>query len=119
MSNVPSDYQQAFIKKPTEPYCTTRAKCVALIGYFSLLGWVVAMIIYDKKHSDFASFHLRQSIGLIITGSMLLLIPLIGWVLNLGIIYLWALGFYSAMKEQEYKVPLLGDFYQKHLDFIQ
>lgn len=119
MPSVPSEHEHVFVKKSPVSHCSKRAKVVAVLSYFSLLGWVIAMIIYDKTHSSFASFHLRQSIGLIITGSILLLIPLIGWILNLGIIVLWVMGLYTAFKEQENKVPLLGDFYQKHLDFIQ
>lgn len=119
MPNIPSDYEQIFVKKTPIYECSKRAKFIAVISYFSLLGWVIAMIIYDKTHSDFASFHLRQSIGLIITGSVLLLIPLIGWLLNIAIIIAWFIGLCSAIKQTEYKIPLLGDFYQKHLDFIQ
>ena len=88
------------------------ATLVAVISYFTLIGWVVAMVIYDKHQSSLASFHLRQSLGLIITGSILLLIPLIGWVLNLAVVLAWiSFGLYAAVQGQESKVPLLGDFY--------
>ncbi len=119
MSHIPSDYENIYEKKLDLAERYKMATLVAVISYFTLIGWVVAMIIYDKHQSSLASFHLRQSLGLIITGAMLSLIPLVGWVLNIGVILAWAVGVYSAIQGQEYRVPLLGDFYQKHLDFIQ
>ena len=119
MPHIPSDYNNVFERKLGLADNTKVAKFVAVISYFTLIGWVVAMIIYDKNHSSLASFHLRQSIGLIITGAFLSFIPLVGWVLDIGVILAWGIGLYSAIKGQEYKVPVLGDFYQKHLDFIE
>ena len=119
MPHMPSDYDNVFEKKLTLVQRYRMATLVAVISYFTLIGWVVAMVIYDKHQSSLASFHLRQSLGLIITGSILLLIPLIGWILNLAVVLAWIFGLYAAVQGQESKVPLLGDFYQRHLDFIQ
>jgi uncharacterized membrane protein len=119
MSHIPSDYDNVFERKLTLSERCRMATLVAVISYFTLIGWVVAMVIYDKHQSAFASFHLRQSLGLIITGAILSLIPLVGWMLNFAVIIAWAIGLYSAIQGQEYKVPLLGNFYQEHLDFIQ
>jgi uncharacterized membrane protein len=119
MPHIPSDYDNVFEKKMSLAERYRMATLVAVISYFTLIGWVVAMIIYDKHQSSLASFHLRQSLGLIITGAILSLIPLVGWVLNVAVILAWVVGLYSAIQGQEYKVPLLGDFYQKSLDFIQ
>lgn len=118
MPHVPSDYDNVYEKKLSLAERYRMATLVAVVSYFTLIGWVVAMIIYDKHQSSLASFHLRQSLGLIITGAILSLIPLVGWVLNIGVILGWIVGVYSAIQGQEYKVPVLGDFYQEHLDFI-
>ena len=119
MTNVPSGLEHDFIKKTSISSCTRKAKFVAVLSYLTLFGWVVAMIVYGKNHSSFASFHLRQSIGLIITCSILSLIPLIGWALNIAVFIAWFAGLYAAIKGNEYVIPVLGNFYQKHLDFIQ
>ena len=94
------------------------AVLVAVISYFTLIGWVVALVIYDKHQSHLASFHLRQSLGLIITGALLTLVPLVGWFLGIGVFLAWFIGIYGAIKGKEYKVPFLGDLYQQRLDFI-
>ena len=119
MPHIPSDYENVFEKKMSGAERHRMATLVAVISYFTLIGWVVAMVIYDKHQSSLASFHLRQSLGLIITGALLSLIPLVGWILNIGVLLAWAMGLYCAITGQEYKVPFLGDFYQQHLDFIK
>ncbi|GAW96251.1 MULTISPECIES: DUF4870 domain-containing protein [Colwellia] len=119
MPHIPSDYDNVFEKKMSWAEQHKMATLVAVISYFTLIGWVVAMVIYDKHQSSLASFHLRQSLGLIITGAILSLIPLVGWILNIAVVVAWAVGLYCAIKGREYKVPLLGDSYQQHLDFIK
>ncbi len=97
MPHVPSDYDNVFERKLSLAERFKMATLVAVISYFTLIGWIVAMVIYDKHQSEFASFHLRQSLGLIITGAILSLIPLVGWVLNFAVIFAWAVGLYSAI----------------------
>jgi uncharacterized membrane protein len=94
-------------------------KIVAIVGYITLLGWLVAIVLHDKHKSIFTTFHLRQSLGLIITGALLALIPLIGWLINVIVCLAWLYAIYHAIQGRMKKVPALGDFYQKHLDFIK
>ncbi|GAA0818780.1 hypothetical protein KO495_04265 [Colwellia sp. D2M02] len=119
MPNVPSDYDNVFEKKLSLPEQQKMAVLVAVISYFTLIGWIVALVIYDKHQSSLASFHLRQSLGLIITGALLSLVPLIGWALGIGVLCAWFMGIYSAIKGTKYEVPLLGSFYQHSIDFIR
>jgi uncharacterized membrane protein len=95
------------------------AKVVAILSYITLIGWLAAIVLYGRHKSNYASFHLRQSLGLIITGALLLLIPLIGWLLNLIVCLAWLYAIYHVVQGHKQKVPLLGDFYQEHLDFIK
>jgi uncharacterized membrane protein len=95
------------------------AKCVAVVCYLTVVGWLIAFVIYGNNKSSLSSFHLRQSLGLIVTGCLLSFIPLIGWLLNLGVIVGWFYGLYYAVKGMESAVPILGQFYQQHLDFIR
>ncbi|MFT7006112.1 MAG: putative membrane protein [Colwellia sp.] len=94
-------------------------KIVAIVSYITLLGWLVAIVLYDKHKSAFTTFHLRQSLGLIITGALLALVPLIGWLMNLIVFLAWLYAIYHAIQGRMEKVPALGEFYQKHLDFIK
>ena len=98
---------------------STMAKVVAILSYVTLIGWLAAIVLHGGHKSNFASFHLRQSLGLIITGALLALIPLIGWLLNVAVCLAWLYALCHVVQGHKKKVPLLGDFCQEHLDFIK
>jgi uncharacterized membrane protein len=94
-------------------------KVVGILSYITLLGWLISIVLQEKHKSSFTTFHLRQSLGLIITGALLALVPLIGWLINIAVLLAWFYAIYFALQGRMEKVPALGDFYQKHLDFIK
>ena len=108
------DHQQSLMG---DAYQST--KTIAIIGYVTLLGWLVAIMLHGKRKSSFTTFHLRQSLGLIITGALLALVPLIGWLMNVAVFFVWLYAVYHAIQGRKVKVPVLGDCYQEHLDFIK
>ncbi len=94
-------------------------KTMAIISYLWIIGLIIAFIMNNSKKNDFASFHIRQMIGLSI------LSILNGWIINnyvgtmiAGIIgfvlfVLWVIGFIGAVQGEEKKIPLLGDMFQE------
>ncbi|GHE91101.1 hypothetical protein [Thalassotalea profundi] len=95
------------------------AKFISTISYLTLVGWLVAIVLYGKNHSTLASFHLRQSLGLIVTAAVLSFIPLFGWLLNLVVAFFWFVAIYHTVLGHKFLVPVLGQFYQENLDFIR
>ena len=49
----------------------TDLKVVALVSYLTIIGWIVALILNSNNKSDLGSFHVRQSLGIILTGFVL------------------------------------------------
>lgn len=92
-------------------------KSAAIISYFWWIGLLIAFIMNNNNKSYFASFHIRQSIGL----SLLIFvigfvtkygIPLLGSILFLGAFVLWVIGLLGAIKGETKPIPLLGDLFQ-------
>ncbi len=108
-----------FFDKYSNYELSTMAKVVAILSYITVIGWLVAIVLHGTHKSNYASFHLRQSLGLIVTGALLALIPLIGWLLGVAVCLAWLYALYHVVQGHTQKVPLLGDFYQEHLDFIK
>ena len=99
------------------------ARMIAFLSYLTIVGWLAAILLFGHHKQDinkrqFASFHLRQSLGLIITAAILSFIPLIGWVMNLVIAVFWLISAFYALKGEYYCVPWLGNEYQNQLRFI-
>ena len=86
-------------------------KTTDIVAYITILGWLVAYVAGEREDSK---FHLNQALVVnlaLIILSMLMRIPLIGWVaalVQLAVIVFWIMGILYAVKEQDNEVPLLG-----------
>jgi uncharacterized membrane protein len=95
-----------------------RTKFIAILSYMTIVGWLIALVLHGKDKDPLARFHLRQSLGLFVTAMILAFVPLVGWIINLFLIAAWCYGLYSAIIGHKYTLPIIGDFYQRHIDFI-
>lgn len=91
---------------------------VAIVSYITLVGWIVAFVLYGKNKTELGAFHLRQSLGLYLTGIILWWIPIIGWILNVLIFLFWIIGLIYAIQCEKKTVPIAGEFYQSLLKGI-
>lgn len=106
---------------PASTAVSTDDKTVAILSYITLIGFIVAVVMHGSKKTKLGTFHLRQALGLWITGIVcwigLMVIPVIGWIalpfVMLGLFVLVVIGFIAAASGQMKPVPLLGDKYQK------
>ena len=96
-------------------------KVIAIISYITWIGWIIAFIMNMEKKNDFAKFHLRQSLLLMliwIVGWIVFWIPIIGWLLALVIFIFWIMGLVYAVQGQKKKIPLFGEWAQDWFKFI-
>lgn len=94
-------------------------KTAAIISYITIFGTIIAFIINQKERSSFASFHIRQALGIYLLFFVINLIDRfgrIGWlneILLIGAFVLLITGLIAAIQGEEKKVPLLGDQFQE------
>jgi uncharacterized membrane protein len=99
-------------------------KTVAIIAYITLIGFIIALVMHSSKKTKLGAYHLRQMLGLILTGIVcwpiniiLAFIPILGWLCMLGIFFcmvgLWIMGLIAALNGQMKPTPVLGPMYQK------
>ncbi len=98
-------------------------KTTAIISYLWWIGFIIAFIINSSKNNSFASFHIRQSLGINLLSVVASLVsayvnPSIGWVISVGVIMSWIIGLIGSIQGEEKKVPLLGDQFQEWLKNI-
>jgi uncharacterized membrane protein len=87
-------------------------KNIALIAHITLIGWIIALVMNNEKKNRFASFYIRQMLGLMICAFILSFIPMIGWFLNIGLLILWILSLVSALNGEEKLTPVVGAYFQ-------
>ncbi len=94
-------------------------KNAAIISYITIIGTVIAFFINNEKKNPFASFHIRQALGINLT--YFALGYFIGyfdsWLISSAywtfIFVLWLYGFLGAIQGEQKIVPLVGEWYQK------
>ena len=96
-----------------------KGKSIAITSYILVVGVLIAMSMNAEDKNQFATFHIRQSLGLSITFVSLGLIisnfnsPAISISMYLFISVLWIYGIFSAINGQTRPIPLLGNLFQK------
>lgn len=94
-------------------------KTLAIVGYLTYIGTIIAFILNNEKKNEFAAFHLRQAIGL---GIIYFLVEILTAFSSHGILkfafyiflfVLWLIGFIGAINGEYKKVPILGDAFQR------
>lgn len=103
-------------------------KTVAILSYITIVGFIIALVMNndDRNKSELGVFHLRQSLGIILTvlvlilsGSVFAFIPFLGWIIDAAItislvalFIFWILGLVSAINQEKKEVPIIGGFIQ-------
>jgi uncharacterized membrane protein len=108
------------------------AKTISWVSYITIIGWIIAFVQYGNTNpkSSLATFHLRQSFGIVVTsfvlyfGLMILsfavpFMSLLFSVVWLVVLVLWILGLIAALNGEEKPVPVLGPMYQQWFQFIK
>lgn len=96
-----------------------KGKSTAIISYIMIVGVLIAMTINAEAKNKFASFHIRQALGLSITFISLGLIisnfnnEMITIAMWIFVSILWAYGMITAIKGQTVPLPLVGSLFQK------
>ena len=102
-----------------------KGKIAAITIYILIIGVFIAMSMNSgEEKNTFASFHIRQALGLsLIFISLGLIIsnfdsPMISISMWISLSVLWTYGIFSAINGDTKPIPLLGNYFQKWLGNI-
>ncbi len=99
-------------------------KTAAITSYILIVGVMIAISMNSETKNPFASFHIRQALGLTVTflslGLMVsnfdsLMISATMWIF---VSVLWTYGIFTAIRGEMKPLPLLGNLFQKTFKFI-
>lgn len=98
----------------------TEDKNIAIIAYITFIGLIIAFVMNNDKKAVFPTFHIKQSLGIALTGlalGVVGMIPVLGWIVSflgsLGLLYLWIMGLMNAINRRQVPVPWLGEKYEE------
>ncbi|WP_445724299.1 hypothetical protein [Flavobacterium sp.] len=99
---------------------TEQGKQTAIVSYLTIIGSIIAIFMnQEENRSEFASFHIRQALGIFLT-FFLLGYPIgffDNWMVSASfwifIFILWIYGFLTCLNNETKMVPFLGELFQK------
>ncbi|KPM33273.1 Hypothetical protein I595_176 [Croceitalea dokdonensis DOKDO 023] len=100
-------------------------KNTALIGYFTIVGSLIALTMNNEPKNAFARFHIRQAFGIhllyhaLAIGMSYANISIVSLLLFIGYLMLWGFGFWQAIKGKTDPLPFVGRYFQKWFTFVQ
>jgi uncharacterized membrane protein len=101
-----------------------QGKAAAIVAYLTIIGTIIAYFMNNDSKNPFASFHIRQALGIHITFYLLavLVTAFNSWMISgafyIFIIVLLGYGLVSAIQGEQTEVPLVGKYYQKWFSTI-
>ena len=112
---------------PETPAPAKEDTTVALLAYITIIGFIIAIVMHNGKKTALGAFHLRQVLGLFITGLVIwlpciiismipvvqLIMILLGPVILISLFVFWVMGLLAAINGQQKPLPVVGAHYQK------
>ena len=93
-------------------------KEIAIIAYLTIIGLIIAFIMNKDKHYDFASYHIKQVLGLAVIGLIVFVIgqiPILGWLISIlvfiPLLIIWIMGLMNAINGKKKPIPLIGSMH--------
>ncbi len=103
-------------------------KTLGILSYITIIGCIIAFV-KNKPRDEHVSFHVRQSLGIIILSFALyipytivaMVVPSIAMIFSLVflvILVLWIIGLMGALNNQKKLIPVVGEKIQSILKSI-
>ena len=101
-----------------------QGKAAAIVAYITIIGTIIAYFMNNDTKNPFASFHIRQALGVHLTFYLLgvLVSAFDSWMISsafyIFILILWGFGLVAAIQGERNLVPVLGEYFQKWFSTI-
>lgn len=86
-------------------------KTKAIVAHITLIGWIIALVLNSQEKDEYASFYIRQMLGLIIL-NLVWIIPILGWIVGLAVLVLWVMSIIGAASGEQKLLPVVGQYFQ-------
>lgn len=91
---------------------TEEGKTRAIVAHITLIGWIIAVVMNNDKKDEFASFYIRQLLGLTIFGVIGSAIPYVQYVAGLAVFIFWIISLVGAINNEKAETPIVGPLFQ-------
>ena len=91
------------------------AKIWAAVSYL----WILSLVVLAaRKNNEYVRFHANQGVLLFVLSVIFMLIPGLGWLLNIVIGIIAIVGIIKAWKGEKWSLPVVGGMAKSFGDWI-
>jgi uncharacterized membrane protein len=87
-------------------------KTRALVAHITLIGWIIALILNNNEKDEYASFYIRQTLGIYLLGLVLGWIPFINLIAWLVVFIFWIISLINSIQGEMKLTPAVGKYFQ-------
>lgn len=98
-------------------------KTIGIVAYLTVIGLLIAFVMNQEKKDAFGTYHIRQALGITVSGialSFIAIIPILGWIVailgSLLLFVMWIMGLINAINGNMKPVPVFGE---KFIEWFQ
>ncbi|TVQ66532.1 MAG: hypothetical protein EA360_05510 [Balneolaceae bacterium] len=89
------------------------SKTKAIVAHITLIGWIIALLLNQGENRDeFASFYIRQMLGLLILSFVITFIPVLNLIAWIVVLVFWILSIVGAINGEKKLSPYVGTYFQ-------
>lgn len=85
---------------------------IAVIAHITIIGWIVAIVMNGNERDEFASFYIRQLLGLFALGLVGAFIPFVKIIIGIVVLVLVIMSLIGAVNNEKQLTPVIGEYFQ-------
>lgn len=89
-----------------------QGRTIAIIAHITFIGWIIAIIMNNNEKDEFASFYIRQVLGIFIIGAIGGLIPIVNLLVALIVLIAIIMSLIGAVNRTKTLIPGVGPLFQ-------
>ena len=94
-------------------------KAKAIVAHITIIGWIIALVLNSSEKDEYASYYIRQNLGIMLTGlalSFINVIPILGWIISfvggIALFVFWIMSLVWSIQGETKPVPWIGGYFQ-------
>lgn len=93
-------------------------KTKSIVAHFTIIGWVIALVMNQTDKGPNTSYYLRQMLGLTVLALLGWLlgmtpVPFLSTIVSVIVLILWVLSLISALSGEQKPLPVVGEMFQQ------
>ena len=90
----------------------------AILAHITLIGWIIALILNMQNRDNFASYYIRQYLGIMLCGfaGNLVLMTIHHTLANIWMLIVlvaWVISLVGACTDKKNELPYVGRYFQE------